>query len=154
LNLPVQYTVGDASQVTPSHPVDIVVALHACGTLTDVALGHAAINQASFVICPCCFCSHPHLLVPSMDDEGQPKSISVPEWLGVDSNKLNELRKIAEIQGDSQMASQAIHSICAIRARAAERYSPRLKVSVKTFPIAYSTRNFCLIGKRKDLLIG
>ena len=51
--------------------VDIVVALHACGVLSDVALGHASCFLASFVICPCCFCSNPNLLVSVPSNENR-----------------------------------------------------------------------------------
>lgn len=36
-------------------PIDAVVALHACGDLSDLALQFASQQQASFVICPCCY---------------------------------------------------------------------------------------------------
>jgi hypothetical protein len=35
--------------------VDMVVALHACGYLSDLALEYAVRQKASFVICPCCY---------------------------------------------------------------------------------------------------
>ena len=35
--------------------VDMVVALHACGYLSDLALEYAVHQKASFVICPCCY---------------------------------------------------------------------------------------------------
>ncbi|KAL3767243.1 hypothetical protein ACHAW5_005254 [Stephanodiscus triporus] len=47
--------------------VDVVVALHACGALSDVALGHAVRQGAGFVVCPCCFLSNSHLRVPVTD---------------------------------------------------------------------------------------
>ncbi|GKY95987.1 hypothetical protein MPSEU_000559200 [Mayamaea pseudoterrestris] len=149
LSLPVKYTVGDASQARLITPVDVVVALHACGTLTDVALGHAVLHNASFVICPCCFCSHPHLRVPTRGQSvDKHASLTASDWLDVDAIKLGELQRIAEIQGDMQTANQAIHSICALRACAAENRCQSLKVSIKTFPLAFSTRNFCLIGSQ------
>ncbi|KAL7534689.1 hypothetical protein ACHAXR_006759, partial [Thalassiosira sp. AJA248-18] len=35
--------------------VDFVVALHACGDLSDMALSFAASNDCNFIICPCCY---------------------------------------------------------------------------------------------------
>lgn len=36
-------------------PVDMVVALHACGNLSDMAMDFAVRQNASFLICPCCY---------------------------------------------------------------------------------------------------
>ena len=65
----VKYGVGDASDSnnieillnSKKEQFDIIVALHACGALTDVALGHAVTNAAGFVITPCCFRSNDFL---------------------------------------------------------------------------------------------
>jgi SAM-dependent methyltransferase len=45
------------SMPPPSPPVDLVVALHACGDLSDAALHHAThtLHGCSFLICPCCY---------------------------------------------------------------------------------------------------
>ena len=58
----IRYDAQDATTLDVSG-VDVVVALHACGALSDVALGHAAREGAGFVICPCCFRSNPQLRV-------------------------------------------------------------------------------------------
>lgn len=47
----VRYNAQDATTLNVDG-VDIVVALHACGSLSDVALGHAVSQGAGFVICP------------------------------------------------------------------------------------------------------
>ena len=47
----VKYKSQDASTLDVEG-VDCVVALHACGGLSDVALGHAVSQGAGFVICP------------------------------------------------------------------------------------------------------
>ena len=47
----VSYQSQDASTLN-AVGVDVVIALHACGALSDVALGHAVCNGAAFVICP------------------------------------------------------------------------------------------------------
>jgi hypothetical protein len=44
-------------------PVDLVVALHACGGLSDAALEYAAVNQCKFLICPCCYLKNPFTTV-------------------------------------------------------------------------------------------
>ena len=146
--LSVSYEVGDASTVAVK--ADIVVALHACGALTDVSLGHAVANNASFVICPCCFRSNSHLRVPFLSEgSAHESSFRSPEsFLSVEKQDYSDLRLLAEVQGDTSLSSSAIHSICALRASAVEHWSDvKYNVSINTFPVALSTRNYCLIGR-------
>jgi len=44
--------------------VDLVVALHACGSLSDVAMAQAVRHQAGFLVCPCCYLANQKLQVP------------------------------------------------------------------------------------------
>jgi hypothetical protein len=145
--LAVKYTAGDASQVNFRGTVDIVVALHACGVLSDVAMAQAVSNNAAFVICPCCFRSNRNLRVPVLSSiHNEP--IPVEEWLGVEEEKFSALQMLAEVQGNIPLSSKAMHSICALRAAAFERHTNApVRVSIRTFPLAYSTRNYCLVGK-------
>jgi 2-polyprenyl-3-methyl-5-hydroxy-6-metoxy-1,4-benzoquinol methylase len=147
----IEYNVGDATAVDMVG-VDIVVALHACGALSDVAMGHAVANGAAFVVCPCCFRSNPHLRVRL---PVQKQLVTVSEWLKTDHQDVEALQQLAEVQGDIHMAGQAIHTICALRAAASKHHydssttSPNdndLTVEIKTFPISFSTRNFCIVG--------
>ena len=46
---------NDFVESNRSKQVDMVVALHACGNLSDCALDYAVRNEASFLICPCCY---------------------------------------------------------------------------------------------------
>ena len=75
---------------------------------------------------------------------------------------LDALLRAAEIQGDGATSEAAIHSLSALRASAAtarwrdawEREAANaggasissLDVRIRTFPIGFSTRNFCLVG--------
>ena len=125
---------------------DIVVALHACGALTDVALGHALTNEAGFVITPCCFRSNSFLQVPLDDIEVKPS-----EFLQMDEQAMVDLTQAAEIQGDINVSGEAIHTICALRARAvksrfASKRNRSIDIQLKTFPIGFSTRNYCMVG--------
>uniref|UniRef100_A0A7S1YSU2 Methyltransferase domain-containing protein n=1 Tax=Ditylum brightwellii TaxID=49249 RepID=A0A7S1YSU2_9STRA len=192
--------------------IDVVVALHACGTLSDVALGHAVMNDAAFVICPCCFRSNTHLrvmipnngeesVVVDVDEKEQEEGMNekdenainssggadhltkndnkhgnlrhhlkfatVAEWLNMEEVQLDCLRLLAEIQGDFEMAGKAMHTLCALRAGAVARHHGKsqemlsrksddrgdesidLDISIKTFPIGFSTRNLCIIGRLK-----
>lgn len=152
LNLPVDFSLADASETLNLTTVDVVVALHACGHLSDIALAHAVQRRAGFVIVPCCFMSNPDLTIPT--DKGN--KISVPEWLGVPEDDWTSLKLLAEVQGDANLASQAIAALCAIRAKAAnnhllsndssENSEIKRHVSIKRFPIEFSTRNTVLVG--------
>jgi 2-polyprenyl-3-methyl-5-hydroxy-6-metoxy-1,4-benzoquinol methylase len=150
----VKYLVADASTVdlTAYGRFDLVVALHACGGLTDVALGHAVNQQTPFVICPCCFCSNPQLFIPrSKQNENtgtKRPPLSIGQWLKIGCQEYQSLKITAELQSDLNLANRAIHSICAVRLSAVAQHATiELDVSIKTFPIAYSTRNFCLVGE-------
>jgi len=139
----VKYEACDASAVTfQPEEFDIVVALHACGALTDIALSHAVANQAAFVICPCCFRSNPQLRIH--------RTVAVQDWIGVSPDDYAALKTLAEVQGDQSLASRAMHAICALRSSAVERHSKqRVRAVIKTFPIAFSTRNFAIVGTRQ-----
>jgi SAM-dependent methyltransferase len=148
--------------------VDLVVALHACGALSDVALAQAVRHGCGFVICPCCFRANGQLRIPVGPADAraaQPAALAPAEWLGVSAESLGALLHAAELQGDHAVAARAAHATCALRAEAAvrrwadahgarERGSSgrragadrRLAVRIVQFPIAFSTRNRCLVG--------
>lgn len=144
----VQYCVGDASADEINLKADIVVGLHACGTLTDVALAHAIRNNAGFVICPCCYKSNEHLPIPGIqgDPHARPPSLRQEQFWGIDKQSCDHLRSLAELQLQPKNANKAAHTICCIRAEAAKRFIPDYCVQIKAFPVAYSTRNLCIIG--------
>jgi SAM-dependent methyltransferase len=151
LNLPVQFQTADASsQTTLGYgDADVVVALHACGHLSDVALGHAVHRRAGFVIVPCCFNSNPHLTMPYHGGDGDgDDDISVPTWLGIPPDDWSALKLLAEVQGDIELANEATAIVCALRAKAAaKQLGNAVNVEIRRFPLQYSTRNTVLVGK-------
>ncbi len=42
-----------------NYKIEFLVALHACGGLTDLALQYAVKQQCPFLICPCCYVKTP-----------------------------------------------------------------------------------------------
>jgi hypothetical protein len=152
----IQFGIGDASQQSSLDTLlpngskyDVIVALHACGGLSDVALGHAVANQASFVITPCCFRSNPQLKVLQRHpDEDHFELVTPSQFLGMTDKDMISLASSAELQGDMEISGKAIHTLCAVRAKAVKNQHSKLAdVSIKTFPLCFSTRNFCLVGK-------
>ena len=125
-DLPVNFQFADASNSDLLDAVDgdVVVALHACGHLSDIALAHAIHRRAGFVIVPCCFNSNPHLTIPvsgSSSSNSKQPSTTVPDWLGIPSSDWSALKLLAEVQDDIPLASEAIGIICAVRAEAAKK---------------------------------
>ena len=53
------------SPATLMPTVDVVVALHACGGLSDLALHYAALHQCRFLVCPCCYLKTPYCMPTS-----------------------------------------------------------------------------------------
>lgn len=147
----IRYDAQDATTLDVAG-VDVVVALHACGTLSDVALGHAVNQGAGFVICPCCFRSNPHLRVPMpASREKGIQLVTAEEWLDTTTGLYEPLKQLAEMQGDMNLSSKAMHTICGLRATAVDRLwrdkTSMVSTSIKSFPIGFSTRNLCLVGK-------
>ena len=76
--------------------VDFVVALHACGDLSDLALSFASSNQWNFVICPCCY----------------PKQYFapfVPHWHGMcKENEIDSLSRLVELDDHREVSRRAM----------------------------------------------
>eukprot|EP00984_Skeletonema_dohrnii_P007429 scaffold2697_cov95-Skeletonema_dohrnii-CCMP3373.AAC.3 len=120
----IRFDAMDATKVDVQSNKDVVVALHACGALSDVALGHAVSQGAGFVICPCCFRSNPHLRVSiPKEDNGNldVELVTAEEFLDVDPDQYTSLKQLAELQGDIKLASKAMHTVNALRASAVDR---------------------------------
>lgn len=147
LDLPVDFQLADASSSDlETVEADLVVALHACGHLSDIALAHAINREAGFVIVPCCFNSNPQLTIPGTG------KVAVHDWLGIPAGDWAALKLLAEVQGDIPLANEAIGILCAIRANAAKSKMLKKdlgrdrKIEIRQFPIEYSTRNTVLVG--------
>ena len=112
------------------HDIDLVVALHACGGLSDAALGFAASRQIGFMICPCCHLKHPHL---------EPKD----GWSSLcdDSNANQILRRLAEIDRQD-ISCRALYIIAALRLQAVKRSEAGRCIDCRlaTFAQEYSLR--------------
>lgn len=98
--------------------VDMVVALHACGNLSDLALDYATRNQASFLICPCCYSKMEH---------------------------QNAATKLAEISERPDLSRRGMHIVNSNRywdLVASNSYS----ILLEEYSRAWSSRNMVLVG--------
>jgi hypothetical protein len=124
----------------PEHlpKVDLVVGLHACGDLSDLALAFARKVDAPFLICPCCYNKR---LVPNYD----------PPWHQMLGNKLSPTQRLAEsqIRSDSFRAMKIINSLrLQSYADEQQRRTPQEpKCCLETYPSEYSLRNIVLVGR-------
>eukprot|EP00727_Mastigamoeba_balamuthi_P002171 m51a1_g11951 putative ubiquinone menaquinone biosynthesis methyltransferase (486) ;mRNA; r:753227-754684 len=133
---------GDASRVAFDGGCDLVVALHACGGLSELAVSIAAGLGASFLICTCCFSSNPSLACLTGDPEtGKPRT---PE--------VAVLRKLAEKQSQRAEAARAAAALNSIRLCAARQMygqkqpGRRLETQQLAFDQKYSKANRVLYG--------
>ena len=143
------YIHDDASKIDISTEIqpDLIVGLHACGTLSDIIISSAIKSNASFIVCTCCFLSNQNLQVQGkygLDYLGQPKGDVIT------------LAGISERQGDIASQSEGVHSLNALRAQrclelideagGAGGGGCELEITLETFPIMYSGRNHVIIG--------
>jgi len=116
--------------------VDLLVALHACGGLSDAALGFAACRQIAFLVCPCC-----HLKHAALEPADGWASLCPEEVASI-------LRQLAE-RDRCSVARRALEAIAALRLRALERsVGTSMRLKLATFPEEYSMRNIILIGEQ------
>ena len=138
-----RYMKDTAFYLPPNHPpVDLVVALHACGDLSDLALDFAQKRNVSFVICPCCYNKR---LVPEYG----------PPWHKLLGDKLSHTQRIAEseIRTESLRAMTIINSLRLHSYYGAELSDTRPNLSMDTFSATYSLRNVVLVGGSQASII-
>jgi len=134
--------------------VDVVVALHACGGLSDLALHYAATKPCRFLVCPCCYLKTPYCMPTSASApimpltvesaaseidyterlallrlaESDNRACSSRASLVINSQRLNALESI--LQGPKCEEGSGIHS--------------SWQVQLSEFPKEYSLRNLVL----------
>ena len=130
----VRFACGDAARLLPPRRgVDLVVALHACGGLSDVALRFAARCAASALVVSCCWNKHRRLCPPA-------------RW-GVTPRAKEVLCRLAE-SSEPRACRPAREAVCSLRLRALERDVARAgctaRMEIKLFPEEYSKQNWVL----------
>ena len=141
--------------------VDLVVALHACGDLSDLALSFANQLQVPFVVCPCCYTKryisnftpiwdqYCPLALPSNENKNEgPSSGTVDkDLIPLADSYRKSLVRLAEIDDNmhvSRLARVAINSmrLCGMQD------SGGYQVSLEEYDIKTSRRNIVLVGYR------
>jgi hypothetical protein len=111
--------------------VDVVVALHACGDLSDMALSFAQKNECDFVICPCCYPKR--YLAPF-----------TPWWHSLcTADEVDSLSRMVELDNESRNdeSRRAMLVINSMRLRAFEEGC----VKMEEFSNKISKRNIVLV---------
>lgn len=114
--------------------VDFVVALHACGDLSDMALQYALENQCHFIICPCCYVKR--YLAPF-----------APFWHSFcDEEEIDALGRLVELDDRPKESRRAMVVINSMRKQAFG--DEQVAVSLEEFDNRISKRNIALVGNR------
>jgi SAM-dependent methyltransferase len=132
---------------------DVVVALHACGDLTDAVLDYVWVEQIPFLICPCCYNKK---LVGSF----------VPAWHRYYAKDGQTTRATLERLAESEVRSVSLRAATLINsmrlgASVQQKHDQEAdmdgnsssathgwSLSLEQFPSKYSLRNIVLVGKR------
>ena len=124
-----QYQKGDEL-----NPIDHVVALHACGDLSDLALEFANNIECDFLVCPCCYTKQ--YLKPY-----------IPSWYNLCENPgdLDTLKKFAELNECPDISRRAYNIINSMRVVSLDRH----EVHVEEYDSISSKRNIVLVGEVK-----
>ena len=112
--------------------IDFVMALHACGDLSDQALSFAEENGLRFAVCPCCYCKR--YLRPFE-----------PPWRGLcGEEEADALARLVELDDHRDVSVRAMTVVNSMRMGAFGRGGG---VRLETFDGGISRRNFVLVGE-------
>lgn len=133
--------------------VDVVVALHACGGLSDLALHYAATHQCRFLVCPCCYLKTPYCMptcasapIVSLTAESVPNESEYAERLALlrlaeSDNRACSIR--ASVIINSQRLN-ALESILQNQPSEDDNAQDHWQLQLSEFPKEYSLRNLVL----------
>ena len=117
-----------------SPPIDLVVALHACGDLSDLAMSYASKIGADFVICPCCYGKR-HILE------------FTPGWEGLcNETTQSTLRRLSELNEQKEVCRLAMQYINSMRFQCLEE--DNFCVLLDQYDVETSIRNHVFVATR------
>ena len=139
-------------------PVDLVVALHACGDLSDLALRFALERGADFCVCPCCYTKR-YISAYTPGWWGMVASASVGEEESKEAEGSSKeqardriyaegriLGKLAEIDERPDHSRKARVLIDGLRLHSIEGSGKYESVSLEEYDNTISKRNLVLVG--------
>lgn len=116
-------------------PIDLVVAFHACGDLSDLALLFAKQQSCSFLVCPCC---HTKRCIPDF----------LPPWQSIlaTERQVRVLGELTELKDRPHVSKRARGVINSMRLDLMER---GWLLHLEEYDSKTSDRNMVLIGERE-----
>lgn len=140
-----RFTRASLTDFQPPVTPDLVVALHACGALSDLSMSLAAKWGASFAICPCCFTK-------------DPESYTVQEVLApCEPREPAKVLKLCELNERRDLNWRAMSAVNALRVARVEKESLGVdgvagyeELSIMKYTEEYSTRNMVLHGRHRQ----
>jgi hypothetical protein len=145
---------GNVNAAQHLSAVDFVVALHACGGLSDLALRCAVQNKCKFLVCPCCYLKTPFVLpvaprqtnARSEEDASRDGAFSASDAQQLNAEDRQTLLRLAE--SDNRTVSlRASHVINSARMHALQSMLPPHQPStlrLHLFAEEFSLRNMVL----------
>ena len=142
---------------------DVVVALHACGDLSDLALQFAHQIGAKFVICPCCYSKRFFNVEPTwaqyykdtyyfQNHKGDDKDGDDAEA----ENSIKTVRRLAELNERPEISQRAMHVINSLRLHALQKQQAEnsqdvavlqtKNMTLEEYENTFSKRNIVLVG--------
>jgi len=142
---------------------DVVVALHACGDLSDLALQFAHQIGAKFVICPCCYSKRFFNVEPTwaqyykdtyyfQNHKGDDKDGDDAEA----ENSIKTVRRLAELNERPEISQRAMHVINSLRLQALQKQQAdnsqdvavlqTKNMTLEEYENTFSKRNIVLVG--------
>jgi SAM-dependent methyltransferase len=133
--------------------VDMVVALHACGDLADLAMTYAKERAVPFVICPCCYTKHyiSHFIPPYIlnQQQTQSKKVTLSEEQGHEAAattpEFTVVGRLAELNERPDISRRAARAINSMRLHCMTDYP---EVHLEEYDSSCSTRNLVMVGIR------
>ena len=122
--------------------IDFVVALHACGDLSDMALNFAHTFETNFIIVPCCYPKR--YLQPYF----------TPYWHGLckNDNEIDSLSRLVELDDHRDVSRRAMLVINSMRQSEFIIDKKKTKnvhdVTLEEFDCKISKRNIALVGRK------
>ena len=132
MQYPSSYLPSSDKNNTP--PIDLVVALHACGDLSDLAMAFALQLKIPFVVCPCCYTKR---YIPKF----------LPKWHDSwTDHELQVVGRLAELNERPIESKRARRIINSMRLGCIEEND--WKLYLEEYDSTSSLRNLVLIGDR------